>query len=536
VSSRDGLGMIEGTLELQLRLQAFLRTELAEPASTVAGLAGSLVERHGAIEAFRSDLDRIGGAGEQLLALLAAAEAAAPDPHRSREEVAALNPRLRHDLRTPINGIKGYGEMLVDDARAGGYEALASDLGVLLAAADRLLTAVNALAALEDRAASPEPQAETLPRELVSSVRDSIRLVSAASEARDRDVPCRILVVDDTAANRDVLLRRLQRQGHSVEAVGDGRSALARVAEQEFDLVLLDLVMPGMNGFEVLSCLKGDMRFRHIPVIMISALDEIDSIAHCIEAGAEDYLPKPFNPILLAARINASLERKRWRDREQAFVQQLQAEKAVSEALLLNILPRTIVERMREGATLIADRIADVTILFSDIVGFTPLANRFAPDRTVALLNQLFSEFDRVAVELGLEKIKTIGDSYMVAGGLPEEHVDHAVAVAEMALRMSEVVSTTGAKVGEALAMRIGIHSGDVVAGVIGRHKFTYDVWGDTVNTASRLESCGVPHRIHISTETHDRIRHAFRCEPRGIVEIPGKGEMMTYFLDARHA
>jgi class 3 adenylate cyclase len=233
---------------------------------------------------------------------------------------------------------------------------------------------------------------------------------------------------------------------------------------------------------------------------MISALDEIDSTVRCIEAGAEDYLPKPFNPVLLRARINACLEKKRLRDRERTITEELRAEKERSEALLLNILPRTIIERLRQGETIIADRVDDATILFADLVDFTSLAARSPPERTVELLGGLFAEFDALAARLGLEKIKTTGDGYMVAGGLPlpEPRPDHAAAVAEMALAMREAAATAAAGFGERLQLRIGVHSGALIAGVIGTHKFVYDVWGDTVNTAKRMESYGAPGRIHV--------------------------------------
>jgi len=171
-----------------------------------------------------------------------------------------------------------------------------------------------------------------------------------------------------------------------VTAAESGASALAFAAAGGFDLVLLDLVMPGMSGFEVLCRLKADTSTQHVPVIMISALDELDSTVRCIEAGAEDYLPKPFNPVLLRARIGAALERKRLLD-------ELRVEKERSEALLLNILPRTIVERMRRGETVIADRIAASTILFSDLVDFSSLAAKFSAEETVKLLELLFSRF-----------------------------------------------------------------------------------------------------------------------------------------------
>ena len=305
-------------------------------------------------------------------------------------------------------------------------------------------------------------------------------------------------------------------------AAESGASALAFAAAGGFDLVLLDLVMPGMSGFEVLCRLKADTSTQHIPVIMISALDEIDSTVRCIEAGAEDYLPKPFNPILLRARIGASLEKKRLLD-------ELRVEKERSEALLLNILPRTIVERMRRGETVIADRIAASTILFSDLVDFSSLAAKFSAEETVKLLELLFSRFDALAARHGVEKIKTIGDGYMVAGGLPETCTDHAVAVAEMALAMLSAVEDTRHAVGRPLQLRIGLHTGELVAGVIGTRKLAYDVWGDAVNTAKRMESYGLPGRVHISATIRQALGEAFYFEPRVRSRSKAKGRWRPF-------
>ena len=203
-----------------------------------------------------------------------------------------------------------------------------------------------------------------------------------------------------------------------------------------------------------------------------------------------------------------------------------------SEELLLNILPPTIAGRLKAENATIADGFADVTVLFADLVGFTKLAARLPPQKIVALLNELFSIFDDVADEFGLEKIKTIGDCYMVAGGLPEPHADHAGAVAGMALAMLRIVHEFGARTGEALDVRIGINSGPVVAGVIGKRKFIYDLWGDTVNIASRMESHGVPGTIQLSESTHQLLAGKFPMQRRGTIDVKGKGAMETWILE----
>jgi adenylate cyclase len=310
--------------------------------------------------------------------------------------------------------------------------------------------------------------------------------------------------------------------------------ALTMTTEAPVDLILLDLMMPDVNGFDVLRTLKADPVRRDIPVIMISALNDIDPIVRCIEAGAEDYLAKPFDPVLLRARIGSSLEKKRLRDRERETLAALQAEKERSEQLLLNILPAPIVARLKGGEPVIADHLSNVTILFSDFVGFTELSARLPAQELVGALGRVFSAFDALALRLGVEKIKTIGDAYMVACGLFGPRDDHARAVADMALAMTDTLQTMNASLPSPLEIRIGINSGEVVAGVIGAHKFIYDIWGDAVNIASRLESNSLPGRIHVSRSTYENISKDFLFEPRGPIFLKGRGEIETFFLTGK--
>ena len=455
-------------------------------------------------------------------------------------DLAEYRRTLRHDLRTPLNAIKGYGEMLREDAGDGGGDTLVADLDKLLGEATLLLDRIDGLVTFSESDSAPAdgmgPTASEpgVPAKMVENLLKAVRPITEKEADRAAIPPSRILVVDDNASNRDLLSRRLQRQGHTVLQAENGTIALALVEKEALDLVLLDLMMPGISGYDVLISLKNNPRFREIPVIMISALSELDSIVRCIEAGADDYLAKPFDPTLLRARVGSSLEKKHLRDREQAMVEALRIEKERSEQLLLNILPRGIVTRMNDGETIIADQRSDVTILFADLVAFTKLTSRLSAGDLVHLLNSLFSEFDRLALSLGVEKIKTLGDSYMVAGGLPEARADHAHAVADMALAMIATVERMNRELPIALQMRVGIHSGNVVAGVIGTHKFVYDIWGDAVNIASRMESHSLPNRIQISAATYQHLHKHFRLEPHGSVDVKGKGLMDTYFLLGR--
>jgi class 3 adenylate cyclase len=212
----------------------------------------------------------------------------------------------------------------------------------------------------------------------------------------------------------------------------------------------------------------------------------------------------------------------------------LLAERERSEQLLLNVLPAPIAARLKQGEEVIADGFPEVTVLFADLVDFTRRSQETSPERVVRMLDDLFSALDGLAERHGLEKIKTVGDAYMVVGGLPEPRPDHAEAVAEMALAMREEVARHLDPGGRPLAVRIGIDTGPAVAGVIGRRKFSYDLWGDTVNTASRMESHGVAGCIQVTDRAYRRLRERYRFERRGLVEVKGKGQMVTWFLVGR--
>lgn len=522
-------------------LIAYIKQELSAPAEAIAGYAQILLdeaEKNGQTQ-FRDDLEKIQLATRSLSSLIASLVG----PVRSQRRKASDDPeeyrrRLRHDLRTPINAIKGYGEMLREDAvEIDKSSALVEDLDQLLGEASRFLERIEGVVNFsfpEDMVSTGDAGAGPVSAEVARRFVTSVQPISERETDSAASLPSRILVVDDNASNRDLLKRRLERQGHAVVLAENGSSALAIVKQTQFDLVLLDLLMPDISGFDVLSILKSDLSLRDIPVIMISALNEIDTIVRCIEAGAEDYLAKPFEPVLLRARIGSSLEKKRLRDREREASEALRIEKERSEQLLLNILPAPIVDRLKDGETVIADHLANVTILFADFVGFTELSSKLSAPELVGVLGRVFSAFDRLAVKFGVEKIKTIGDAYMAACGLFGQRDDHAHAVGNMAMAMIETLGKLNDELPTRLEIRIGINSSDVIAGVIGTHKFVYDIWGDAVNVASRLESTSLPGCIQVSRATYEHLRDEFIFEPRGGLEIKGKGSLQTYFLIRR--
>ena len=352
----------------------------------------------------------------------------------------------------------------------------------------------------------------------------------------------KVLVVDDSRTLRRLLIRELNNVGiTNITEAGDGNEALEKVRAESFDLMLLDMEMPELDGLGVLNIVKSDPALSYLPVIVVSGAEQFEKTVECIQIGAEDYLPKPFDPVLLLARVFSSLEKKRLRDLDREHIALLQHEKELlnieqmkTEKLMLNILPKPIAERLKKGEKNISGSYPEVTILFSDLVGFTKMSSTKSPADLVKLLNDLFTRFDKRAEELGLEKIKTIGDAYMAVGGLPIPRSDHAIIAADMALGMYQDLTEFNQANGSDLQMRIGLNSGPVVAGVIGFTKFSYDLWGNTVNTASRMESTSAIGRVQITPATAEALSGHFILEERELIECKGLGPILTSFLVSR--
>lgn len=516
-----------------------LRHALRTPLNQIIGYSELLMENaeESGATALLGDLKRIHSGGGELLALINDALAG------WKIEAGKVDfPALRDNLRAPLTGVITLTGQCVEKARAAAQPAIVKDLEKILRAAQNLLTlaensdptdltehgtGVGALPA--DEADGP---ASTLGAPILGAAVGPQDFGLSAQPTPN----ARILVVDDDDLNRDMLIRRLDKLGYEVTEATTGREALAKVKDGGFDLVLLDILMPDLDGFQTLEFMKADPRLKHIPVIMLTALDDVDSTVRCVEAGAEDYVPKPFNPVVLRARISASLEKKRLRDQEQAFLAQLQVERTKSDRLLLNVLPKAIAERLKAGHRTIVDSFIDSTVLFADIVGFTRISSRQSPQRTVQLLNEIFSSFDRIAEQLEVEKIKTIGDAYMMVSGVPVIRADHAEVCASAAFEMLEAVRAFNRRHSLEWAIRVGMNSGPVVAGIIGTRKFAYDLWGDTVNIASRMESHGQPGHVQVSQATKQLLEGKYDFQPMGVIEIKNSAPMPTYLLQKKPA
>jgi class 3 adenylate cyclase len=293
-------------------------------------------------------------------------------------------------------------------------------------------------------------------------------------------------------------------------------------------------MMPDLNGDEVLKVIKSDPDKRDIPVVMISADTDAEKVSQCIELGADDYLPKPFNPTILRARIGAALRRHSLRALENEYVGKVESEKRHSEKLLRNILPAEIVTRLRNGESNIADHFDDATVIFADVVGFGKITARMKAYEIVACLNQLFSEFDKLAEDVGIEKIKTIGDNYMAVCGVPTPRSNHARMAAKFALDTVAATARLRSRLPAPFTIRVGLHSGPVMAGVIGTHKFAYDVWGDTVNIAARLEAASAANRVLASATTMKSLGSEYCLDGPHKIESKEGRVLEGYFVTAK--
>ncbi|MBV9287419.1 MAG: response regulator [Hyphomicrobiales bacterium] len=346
-----------------------------------------------------------------------------------------------------------------------------------------------------------------------------------------------ILIVDDNEDNRYTLQMLLEADGHEALTMASGGSeALTLIEKRAFSLVLLDMMMPDLNGDEVLRAIKSNPDTRDVAVIMISADTDTDKISKCLELGAEDYLPKPFDPTILRARIGSALRRESFRSLEIEYLSRLEEEKRRSESLLRNMLPAEIAGRLRSGESNIADHHPEATVLFADIVGFGKITARMRPYEIIGCLNHLFSEFDRLAEEAGVEQVRTIGDAYMAVIGVPTPRANHARIAAKLGLDLIAAAGRLHTRLPAPFSIRVGLHSGPLMAGVIGTRRTAYDVWGDTVNIAARLETASRPSRVLASATTAKGLGGDFVLDGPQMIETKDDRTLEAFFVAARRA
>jgi len=335
----------------------------------------------------------------------------------------------------------------------------------------------------------------------------------------------RILIVDDIEENLKVLSETLVEEGFYPLQAKNGERAIQIAKKAQPDLILLDIKMPDMDGFETIAILKSDPETVNIPVIFISALNQIEDKVRGFKAGAVDYVSKPFQKEEVIARVGTHLKLR-------AALRAVETEREKSERLLLNILPSAVAQELKNTGRSTPQSFPAVTILFSDLVDFTVKSLTLDPATLLGELNDLFSGFDRIMADHGCERIKTIGDAYFAACGIPQSDGDHAFKMVGAARDMIAFMAERNGISPHRWEMRVGIHSGPAIAGIVGTNKYIYDVFGDTVNTASRMESNSDPMRINLSEETVRLLGGRIPVESRGNIDVKGKGSLPMYFVE----
>jgi adenylate cyclase len=499
-----------------------LKHELRTPLNHIIGYCEMVMEQaqDEGLDIFVADLDRIHSAGEQLLGVVD--DLCDPVAHRKMDEAS-----MHHDVRTPLNQVIGYAEMLQEQAKELGHDSFASDLQKVHTAGRRLLDLIV------ENFSSIQVNSDAVGSDLITSKRQQAFAREPMAKQNKADgaaiANASLLIVDDNELNRDMLTRRLERLGYQVSCAENGSEALRLLKKESFDLLLLDIIMPVMDGFEVLEQLKAEPLLRDIPIIVLSASDQLDHVVKCIQKGAQDYLSKPFNPVLLQARIGSCLERKRLRDQETLYLRQIEEEKQRSDELLHVILPRDIAAELKATDAVKPRRFERVGILFCDIVEFTAYSARRGPEEILSHLQTLVEAFEQLCLKHDLEKIKTIGDSFMATAGLVRRLDNPGLNCVRCGLEMVVAARELPAR----WQVRVGVHVGPLIAGVVGHRKYQYDVWGDAVNTASRMEQAAAPGSVCVNKDTWNFLAEHCSGRSLGRIELKGKGEQELFVVDA---
>ncbi len=346
----------------------------------------------------------------------------------------------------------------------------------------------------------------------------------------------KVLIVDDIAENIRVAANILRAKGYNVSYARDGQSALNRVAQISFDLILLDIMMPGMDGFEVCKKLKEDPASRDIPVIFLTAKTDTESVVEGFQCGGVDYVTKPFNAIELEMRVSTHIRLLHAYRRLHIANQEIRKERAKADQLLRSIFPAKVADDLKNTGTTKPQRYEYVTVFFSDIVGYTPHVAKLPPEQIIAELNDLFSQYDAIMEANDCERIQTVGDGYLAVCGMPVADDAHAIKMCKAAKEILEFMQKRNeaavANDKEKWEIRIGMHSGPVVGGVVGITRFAYGVFGDTINTAARMETSGERMKINVSEQTAVFLKGHFPLTDRGVFEVKGKGKMKMFFVE----
>lgn len=511
--------------QVQRATLAHLRHELRTPINGIIGYSEMLLEDE-EDKAFTVDLERIRAGGRTLLAIIddvLGGKGAGADGR----DLDSYAEQIRVDLRTPVTSVVGYAEMLLESAQEEGRDELVPDLDRIHSAAHRLLELSGDIVGLATTGRAEATREGSVATELTRSVLTKIRPAKGGGPG---DAEGRILVVDDNAMNRELLSRQLARQGYIVVTAEDGLQALEVLESQRVDMILLDVIMPRMDGVETLKKLKSSEDLGEIPVLMLSSLDEVDGALRCIELGAEDYLSKPVRPEVLEVRMAANLELSRMRERERAYEERLTADDSFIEELLLSAFPEGVAERVRAGETRVAEVIQEATVLRCHLRGISSPNSSDEFRRSLDGLRDFAATVEALTEKHGVETCIWRVDGFVAVAGSPapaEDHVERAAALGRELLKAS---ADFRGPTGDPLRLGLGLHSGRVITAALGAGRLRYEVWGDGVQTAEGVSHAAADGTLLASPTVQTRLNSRYTFEAQKVREVAGV-QMRTYLM-----
>ena len=492
---------------------SFVRHELRTPINAIIGYSEMLLDdaRDEKDDVAAADLERIVHCGRDILLLVDGILGEDRISAEQGRDLASYGEQIRADLRDPLGAVTGYTEMLIEISREEENHTRAKDLEKVLSAARKLLELSNDIATLATKASeinvSDLAKAATLAENVLSKIR-------AVETEPSIDREGSLLVVDDNVMNRELLSKQLARKGDVVTSAESGVQALEALREQHFDLVLLDVLMDGMDGIEVLRRLKGDADLCTIPVIMISALDEIDSVVRCLEIGAADFVSKPFHPTLLDARIQATLN-----------AHAAQSAPAMSygpiDRLVEGTFPSYVTRRIRMGETRILDAVPNAAVYFVDL----DQAVAATDPRERAARVEMLIEAAHTAAHQNEATVLLHGIGLLMAAGFPHSVADAPERMARTALTFAREAEQRGLK------CRSALHTGALYGAVVGTNNLAYSVWGDAVDLARRMALSAERGEIVVSTTCATALKDGFALKNRGVMDVAGRGQMKAFVL-----
>ncbi len=498
-----------------------LRHDLRTPMNGILGYCDVLIEEAAAldVERFLPDLRHLHGQANRMLERIN--DAVPPVTDDAGQDLAVVRARARENLFEPSRALLNEAQSIF--AKAGAVEAARPDFERLVSAANKLMVLVEGLA--RPAGAGEESALEHSVQQALNRLRPSAAQSTGSGGT--------LLVVDDNAMNRDLLTRQLVRDGYNVQAVGSGREALDALRLQDFDLILLDVIMPEMDGVELLERIEQDPALSGIPVIMMSALDEIGGVARCLEKGAADYMIKPADPVLLRARVRSTLQLRHLHADLRSSEVELDEKAAAIERLTRSLAPPAFVPSMRGFEQSTTQQYPEVSAVVVRLEGIDALAAR-RPGETAEAIAGAFDAIERRSTAHGFDITRCGDRSFIAIAGATTWTEQHADRAADFAYDVCADFADVPNAESRPLHVRVGVHTGLLTAGLAAGEKVVFGLWGESVSTADAIAACAPLDEVQLSNATCAKLSSRFVLDAPNVIDVPGRGHLPTRRIKER--